>query len=311
MRYAHYFKVRQGRSGLCVPSDCSKKDIQTIVDNGKIIIININDDDNHLNLSFKVLKIDKIIFQVDTCQSTDDIKHYSPLQLMILIIFGLIATIIILATIIERLRWTNENSLTTMILKKLSIKQNIYQLLRLNTDSADNLASLNGIRVLTMFWLVYGHAYLLSVKEAFRSSTHFIKSLFDMKMYFLFNAWPAVDIFFILSALLHSYHVFKRLQSNDEINILKIVCNRIARLWPSLWFIVAFVFLIPNLGQGPLWSEIMEQQVNGCYENWWMVITFTANLRNDNNLCQIHTWYLSADVQLFLLSFIFIILIYK
>lgn len=230
---------------------------------------------------------------------------------MILMILGLIITVIILATIIEQFRWTNENNLTTIILKKLSIKHNIYQLLRLNTDNADNLASLNGIRVLTMFWLVYGHAYLLSVKEAFRSSTHFIESLFDIKMYFLFNAWPAVDIFFILSALLHSYHVFKRLNSNDEINILKIVCNRIARLWPSLWFIVAFVFLIPNLGQGPLWLEIMDQQVNSCYENWWMVITFTANLRNDNNLCQIHTWYLSADVQLFLLSFIFIILIYK
>lgn len=292
LRYAHYFKVRQGRTALCLPSGCSKKDLQTIVD--------------HL------VQIDRFIVTVDSCQTLADIDHFTPLQISILVIFIVITVSVVTATVIETLPlWhNNDQNQWHFFLRRISIKHNVIALLE--SPSAENFASINGIRVLTMFWLVYGHAYLLSVKEAFRSSTRFIESLFDMKMYLLFNAWPAVDIFFIMSALLHSYHLFKLLQSKQQINILRIILNRIIRLWPSLWLIVVLIFIIPNLGQGPLWSEMMEQQVNSCYQSWWMIISFTANLRsNTKNLCQVHTWYLSAEFQLFLLSFLFIFLIYR
>ena len=275
-----------------MPSGCSKSDLQTIVD--------------------YLLKIDKFVVNVDSCQTLSDIEHFTPLQISILAIFTLITVSIITATVIELLPIWHENDQNQwhFLLRRISIKQNIIALLE--PPSTENFASINGLRVLTMIWLVYGHAYLLSVKEAFRSSTRFIESLFDMKMYFLFNAWPAVDIFFIMSALLHSYNSFRLLQSKQRINIVQIISNRIIRLWPLLWLIVALVFLIPNLGQGPLWSEIMDQQVNGCYQSWWMIISFTANLRSDTkNLCQVHTWYLSAEFQLFLLSFLFIFLIYR
>ena len=34
LRYAHYFKVRQGRIGLCVPSGCSHSDVDILIKNG-------------------------------------------------------------------------------------------------------------------------------------------------------------------------------------------------------------------------------------------------------------------------------------
>ncbi|UXI21530.1 Innexin inx2 [Sarcoptes scabiei] len=292
LRYAHFFKARQGRSGLCVPSACTKDDVQLLIDN--------------------VLRIDKLIFNVSSCQTNDGLYRFSLLQIIILCLFVAISLIIIALTIIEFTFHSDDDvkSRSSILLRKLSIKQNFQSLLTIE-GSADQLSSINGIRLLTMFWLVYSHVYLLSVKETFRSSTRFIESLFDFKVHLIINAWPAVDIFFILSALLHSYHVFQLLRVKEEINVLRIVCNRIARLWPSLWFIVGLVFVIPSFGRGPLWPEIMSQQVSSCYDHWWKVVTFTANFRYDNNYCQIHTWYLSADFQLFLLSFIFIFLIFK
>ena len=175
----------------------------------------------------------------------------------------------------------------------------------------NNLRSINGIRVLTMFWLVYAHAYFLSIKEAFRSSSKFIESIYDLKMYFILNAWPAVEIFFIISALLHSYHVFQTMASTRKVNIIKLICNRVFRLWPNLWLTVGLVFLVPALAQGPLWLDVMQQQVNSCYNTWWKVPLFISNFRTCEETCQVHTWYLSVDTQLYAVSFIFVIFIFK
>ena len=175
----------------------------------------------------------------------------------------------------------------------------------------DNLRSINGIRVLTMCWLVYAHAYFLSIKETFRSSSKFIESIYDLKMYFILNAWPAVEVFFIISALLHSYHVFQYLTSHRQINIFKLIINRISRLWPNLWLTVGLVFLVPSLAQGPLWLDVMKQQVDNCYNTWWKVPLFVSNFRSTDETCQVHTWYLSVDTQLYVLSFAFITLFYK
>ncbi|KAI7684941.1 hypothetical protein SSS_01179 [Sarcoptes scabiei] len=188
LRYAHFFKARQGRSGLCVPSACTKDDVQLLIDN--------------------VLRIDKLIFNVSSCQTNDGLYRFSLLQIIILCLFVAISLIIIALTIIEFTFHSDDDvkSRSSILLRKLSIKQNFQSLLTIER-SADQLSSINGIRLLTMFWLVYSHVYLLSVKETFRSSTRFIESLFDFKVHLIINAWPAVDIFFILSALLHSYHL--------------------------------------------------------------------------------------------------------
>lgn len=289
LRYAHYFQVKAGRIGLCMPASCTKNDVQSLID--------------------EILRIDRFLINVESCQTVHDNDIYSNLQVIILLIFAVILIAVLLFTFIDLT--INEQRFPSMssFVGRISIAKNTRSLFQ--SSKQENLESLNGLRVLTMFWLVYCHAYLLSVKESFRSSTAFIESLFHAQMYFLYNAFPAVDIFFILSAMLHSYNFFRNLQKNNSINIFQLICNRIARLWPSLWFIIGLAFVIPKLAQGPLWNEIMDQQSKSCYQFWWKIITFNSNLRNDDNLCHIHTWYLSADVQLFMISFVILLLIYK
>lgn len=174
-----------------------------------------------------------------------------------------------------------------------------------------NLSTLNGIRFLTMCWLVYGHVYFVPIKETFKSSLSFIQSVFEIQTILIHNSWPAVDIFFIISALLHSFHLFRTMSSKTKLNIFKMIINRAARLSPSLWLTMGFVFLVPSLAQGPLWPEVMNQQVGNCYHAWWRIFLFVANQFPEKDICQVHTWYLSADMQLYVVSFFFIILIYK
>ncbi|KAJ6223430.1 hypothetical protein RDWZM_001975 [Blomia tropicalis] len=296
LKYGHILKVRSAKIGVCFPSTCSQSDIQLMVD--------------------QFLQLDKVSIHVDNCQTLDDGFKITKLQMVILAILVILVLLVIAATWVELAFYPKPKYLLQIesplvaILLNFSASANTKSLLSTKLGT-ENLGSINGIRVLTMCWLVYAHAYFLSVKETFRSSTRFVESIYDLKMYFILNAWPAVEVFFIISALLHSYHLFQSILTTRKINIPKLIANRIARLWPNLWLTVGLVFLVPSMAQGPLWPDVMEQQVESCYNTWWKVPLFISNIRSGPETCQVHTWYLSVDMQLFIMSFFFIILIYK
>lgn len=55
---------------------------------------------------------------------------------------------------------------------------------------------------------------------------------------------------------------------------------------------------------------IQEQSLN-CKKYWFAVLFHVQNFVNPENLCLGHTWYLSADFQLFLLSPLFVLPLWK
>ncbi|CAG2181314.1 unnamed protein product [Oppiella nova] len=74
---------------------------------------------------------------------------------------------------------------------------------------------------------------------------------------------------------------------------------------------IMFIFLFPSLTSGPLWMEYFEVQLDKCYKNWWTTLTFINNWYDESQMCLLHTWYLSADIQLFIFSLIFVVILYK
>ncbi|CAN7937901.1 unnamed protein product, partial [Ixodes hexagonus] len=61
-----------------------------------------------------------------------------------------------------------------------------------------------------------------------------------------------------------------------------------------------YLYLLPLFISGPQAPDTMIREVNGCYKNWWTVLTHIVNFIPHEERCMSHLWYISNDMQLFL-----------
>ncbi|CAG2120967.1 unnamed protein product, partial [Medioppia subpectinata] len=72
---------------------------------------------------------------------------------------------------------------------------------------------------------------------------------------------------------------------------------RLARLLPQLMIFILLTFLLPLLGSGPLWAEVVGSNVDKCETNWWLNLLLIQNLYKSDQMCAVHTWYIALDFQ--------------
>lgn len=70
---------------------------------------------------------------------------------------------------------------------------------------------LNGIRVLSIFWVVYGHTYFTQMKIPMMNSLVLADWLEKESSMIVLGATVSVDSFFLLSGLLMAWSMFKHL----------------------------------------------------------------------------------------------------
>lgn len=65
-----------------------------------------------------------------------------------------------------------------------------------------------------------------------------------------------------------------------------------------------------QIANGPMWWLYIEHGIN-CDKNWWSALLYIQNYYNPEAICLMHTWYLSVDMQLFLIAPILAYLFYR
>lgn len=162
-----------------------------------------------------------------------------------------------------------------------------------------------------MVWILWTHTYLIPIKETFAFAKDFMFAIEEIPFQMILNGWVLVDSFFLFGAMLSMYSHMKRLkQSNGKINFLNLIINRYCRLSPAVWLTVMLAFIIPKFASGPLWHEYLDYQTKKCYKYWWATILYFNNWYHENKMCLLHTWYLSADFQLYLITLLFVAPLY-
>lgn len=159
---------------------------------------------------------------------------------------------------------------------------------------------------------------------------------------FIMSGLISVDTFFVMSGLLVSVNLLKHLEKTyvnhfeyncvqkitihfnlifaitmfnirgGRINILVLYFHRYLRLTPLL--VVSILFsttIMQYLGSGPLWPGLIEMFRGQCQRNWLSTLLYVQNYANANDVCFGHSWYLSVDTQLFVISPFVMYLIYK
>ena len=161
---------------------------------------------------------------------------------------------------------------------------------------------LDGVRVLSMFWVILGHTYVFSVYSAtynpFIMKDYYKQPLFQIVIGALF----AVDTFFFLSAFLGAYS-FLRLRNVTPGLFLKAYWHRFYRLIPMYAFVMMVGFYLTYyIGNGPVWGLYGDAWAD-CGKWWWTNLLFINNIYplHFGNTCMIWSWYLANDMQFFLL----------
>ena len=119
------------------------------------------------------------------------------------------------------------------MLISFSVHKNTAQLLRIVQPSKDHLACLDGIRFLSMTWVMLGH-WFATFEGQFKVTNMFeLLRLTQANGWFqaIDNAFVSVDTFFLLSACLVSYLTLKELDKHKgKINVPLFYIHRYLRL---------------------------------------------------------------------------------
>ncbi|XP_068083091.1 nose resistant to fluoxetine protein 6 [Anabrus simplex] len=165
-----------------------------------------------------------------------------------------------------------------------------------------NVGCIDGIRTMSTLWVIMTHKVLFLATEPWVNKVALANSIQDFPKMPLLNSMLNVDTFFVISGFLRGYHMLGELQQGRFKYIPSLV-QRYLRLSPAYFIMVGFyATLLMYVGSGPAWNETTGVNTLYCQENWIFNLLYVNNYFNVERICMLQSWYLSADMQLFLLA---------
>ncbi|XP_056011040.1 nose resistant to fluoxetine protein 6-like [Ostrea edulis] len=204
-----------------------------------------------------------------------------------------------------------EESILEKLLLSFSAYTNGKKLLQVN-QSAGTLTALNGIRFLSISWVVLGHSYAFIMGEMSNSYSGYAMLSKRWSFQAVINALVSVDSFFALSGLLLSYLTLKEMKKGKgtfRINWFMFYFHRFWRLTPVYMIVLMISACLGRyFGDGPVWPKDGFER-NFCKDTWWRNLLYINNLFNDDQ-CFGVSWYLANDMQFFILSPLMLVPLY-
>lgn len=195
------------------------------------------------------------------------------------------------------------------VLLSFSVFSNTKKLFQYNnyekTGEYGNLEIFNGIRAMSMGWIILGHVFLIKFGNTALVNTYDVNDWYkSSKGAIIYGAFYAVDTFFWLSGFLLTYLFLNEIQLQAKIQWFKLYFSRIYRIVPTYIFCLFLTWaFLKYIGNGPLWFD--GDMINDeCHDYWWTNLLFLNNFIPDGNgsRCMAWTWYLSNDIQFFLIT---------
>ncbi|XP_046864834.1 nose resistant to fluoxetine protein 6-like [Xenia sp. Carnegie-2017] len=218
------------------------------------------------------------------------------------------------AVAIDRKMTTILRSKTAEVFLCFSLQRNTRKIFDTSVSSAA-ITSINGIRVISIFWIILGHVYLYSITNFYSvtNKKEFLRQAESVTVMAVANAYFAVDSFFFLSGLLVAYTCLRKMErTQGKVNWGLFYLHRYLRLTPSLMFVVLFAVHIKGiLSDSPTWLSLYKEK--NCEDKWWTNMLYINNFypKEFNDQCIGWVWYLANDMQFYVISPILIVLAYR
>lgn len=308
------------RLGICFTDECSRDDLQALVN---------------------VVKPPLVRIEVSNCVTAEP-QPWDTAQIAIVVFFGMLLVIIIGATCLDELlnskpKEKKEMSTLLEFVTAFSVTSNTRQLLKVadKTHSDDyNLQFLHGMRFFCCIHIVLGH-YYTGVSDTWSRVLNLLITSDQWPQLIATAMFNSVDTFFFLSGFFLCLTTNKQNKSGFLVFLTNVV-RRLIRFISPLLFVVMCLYLLPRFVTGPDVKAFFLKLYDDIDRRWWQFLLQIRNfygtdvghlggkersggaisgLDNQDNPSLgyiatpppppsplLHMWYLSADFQLFLVS---------
>lgn len=148
----------------------------------------------------------------------------------------------------------------------------------------DNLVILNGIRCLSIMWVVVGHGFMMDLITPTVNLSDLTSFIHPMWFAIIPSGVFAVDVFFFISAFLAAYLMLVKYFWKSGLNFVMIYFHRVFRLLPPLALLTAlYLTFYMYIGNGPIWFNQSQTAVELCREQWWYNMLFINNVLPSGN----------------------------
>uniref|UniRef100_A0AAY4C6S6 Nose resistant-to-fluoxetine protein N-terminal domain-containing protein n=1 Tax=Denticeps clupeoides TaxID=299321 RepID=A0AAY4C6S6_9TELE len=172
----------------------------------------------------------------------------------------------------------------------------------LNSGSSNSYSSLNGIRILSLLWIISGHNVQLSAWNNLDNGKRWKETVERNPLYIFAFSGPvylAVDTFLLLGGLLSAKSLLGSIQRSDNRLSPGLLAHFLFKVQPLHLFIVCLAIgLFSVVQKGAFWF-ISDDEVLNCKRYWWSNLLLVNNLFTITDICAPWTWYLSIDFQFY------------
>ena len=302
--------------GKCIPSSCTEEDLRESTYQALVDILGVSPELADLEAT------------VRGCTTKDDKPKLEGGDYFAVVVFAFFGGVVIIGTLFDLSKLVLGSEiypeLWSNILMGFSAYSNTKKLFDTSNIRPDSLTSINGIRFISMTWVLVGHAYtsfqgILPMNNPSALVSHDGEVIGSLAFQAIENSWPSVDSFFFIGATLLAYITLKELDKKKVSN---------AKFWTMYYvhryirltgvYSVAILFcatLLKFFATGPQAHALWETDINTCREAWWTNLLYINNLNyfwdEEPAACIGQAWYLANDMQFFVVSPLIIFPLWK
>ncbi|KXJ74409.1 hypothetical protein RP20_CCG013733 [Aedes albopictus] len=280
-------------SGLCVPHSCSPDFVQQLYG-------------DYLNSQGGMVVP---MFEQESLCIRDEEVRYDGAMITAIVISSIIGLCVLSSTLYELILLAMKREINPLY-SSFSLLGNVRSILHLvpRVKSAQQKSSMiecaHGIRSLSMIWIIVLHVHDMSNTVPWENDPARVEYLRGFWASLLhYSGMLAVDTFLVLSGMLVAMSMLRELDKKGKINPLMLYLHRYIRITAPLAALILFVVSFAvYMGEGVFWKVNFDFLKSGCLENWWAALLHIQNYVDPQNMCLPWTWYLSVDMQLYIIA---------
>ncbi|XP_025190645.1 nose resistant to fluoxetine protein 6-like [Melanaphis sacchari] len=276
---------------LCFPDSCTNEDIRLSIDRALTPALQAR------NISINVA-VPPLMYT-----SKNTTMEYTNSVFIIYAIFTVGCALMTVGTLYGLFADHSKFGKSTLASKCLHSFSIITNMRNLTEDSkTKDFAVTNGLKTLGIFSVIIGHRVALNLGIP-SFDPEYSEHIFTDFWWSFLKSPVAVEIFFIISGFFTYIVIEERLRNGKPLKFIFLIIYRIIRIYPMyITVIVIFAFILPYMGDGPLWKLIVYPEAEFCRKNWWTNLLFINNYVHSNEMCMVHAWYLACDIHFFIVG---------